>query len=42
MIGLNTWPEKWTGEEENGAAQFDRIMSDGCVQPLLVRDGGEK
>lgn len=36
LIALNTWPEKWSGEEEAGDAPFDFVLGEGCVQPLLV------
>ena len=37
LIGLNTWPEKWTGEELTGADEYDAILGEGVVQPLLIR-----
>jgi DNA sulfur modification protein DndC len=37
LIDLNTWPDKWTGEEQTGAALHDRIIAEGVIQPLLVR-----
>lgn len=36
LISANTWPDKWTGEEETGAAMFDRVMQDGSIQPILA------
>lgn len=35
LIQLNTWPQKWTGEEPTGDVALDRYYSDGSVQPLL-------
>lgn len=35
LISLNTWPDKWTGEEESGSTPYDRIVGEGCTQPLL-------
>lgn len=38
LISLNTWPDKWTGDEETGAAQYDVILGTDCVQPLLIKE----
>ena len=35
LIEANTWPNRWTGEEEIGDALTDRILRNGQVQPLL-------
>lgn len=37
LIELNTWPDKWTGQEETGDALYDRVLKEGVIQPLLVR-----
>lgn len=36
LIESNTWPNKWTGEEDAGDVLHDFVMPDGSVQPLLV------
>jgi DNA sulfur modification protein DndC len=37
LIAANTWPDKWTGEEESGDVPFDRVISEGIIQPLLIK-----
>jgi DNA sulfur modification protein DndC len=36
LIALNTWPQKWTGDEPTGDVPLDAHFSDGTVQPLLM------
>lgn len=36
LIDLNTWPDRWDGEEINGDVPFVQIHRDGTVQPLLT------
>jgi DNA sulfur modification protein DndC len=36
LIALNTWPDKWSGDEQHGDALYNFTMPDGSVQPLLV------
>jgi DNA sulfur modification protein DndC len=40
LIDANTWPEKWTGDEETGDVPYARVMSDGSFQPLLTSETG--
>jgi DNA sulfur modification protein DndC len=35
LIEANTWPDKWTGKEETGSILFDRVISEGVIQPIL-------
>ncbi len=35
LIGENTWPDKWSGDEAVGNALTDLVVGDGVVQPLL-------
>lgn len=35
LIALNTWPQKWTGEEPRADKPLDLMYADGSVQPLL-------
>jgi len=35
LIELNTWPDKWTGEEPTADTVMDVFYKDGSVQPLL-------
>lgn len=35
LIEANTWPNRWTGEEEIGDVWTDRVMRDGSVQAIL-------
>jgi len=35
LMQANTWPDKWTGEEETGDVLYDRVIEEGVVQPLL-------
>ncbi len=37
LIHIGQWPDKWTGEEKTGDEPFDRIISNGIIQPLLWR-----
>jgi DNA sulfur modification protein DndC len=37
LIAANTWPDKWSGEEETGDAPYDKVGTDGSIQPLLVK-----
>lgn len=36
LIEANTWPDKWTGEEDMGSMMYDRVVGEGIVQPLLL------
>jgi DNA sulfur modification protein DndC len=36
LIAANTWPNRWTGEEEIGDAFTDQVMKDGLVQPIIA------
>jgi DNA sulfur modification protein DndC len=36
LIAANTWPNRWTGEEEIGDVFTDRVMKDGLVQPIIA------
>lgn len=36
LIEANTWPNRWTGEEEIGDAIVDRITRDGRIQPIMA------
>lgn len=36
LIAANTWPNRWTGEEEIGDVFTDRVMKDGMVQPIIA------
>ena len=35
LIEANTWPNRWTGDEEIGDAIVDQITRDGRVQPII-------
>lgn len=35
LIEANTWPNRWSGEEEIGDAVVDQITRDGRVQPII-------
>lgn len=35
LIEANTWPNKWTGDEPNGAELLPDIFPDGSVQPVF-------
>lgn len=35
LIEANTWPNKWTGEEERGDTMKPEIYKDGSMQPLI-------
>jgi DNA sulfur modification protein DndC len=35
LIEANTWPDRWTGEEDSGDAAYDRVVSDLVVQPVF-------
>ncbi len=35
LIDHNTWPDKWSGEEETGDVAYDRVLCEGVVQPLI-------
>jgi DNA sulfur modification protein DndC len=35
LIAANTWPNRWSGEEEIGDAVGDRVMRDGSIQSIL-------
>lgn len=37
LIGAETWPQGWEGDEPTGDVPLDRINADGSVQWLLVR-----
>ncbi len=36
LIGANTWPQKWSGDEPVGDEAIDKVFGDGSVQPLLI------
>lgn len=35
LIALKTFPDRWTGDEPNGATLLPEVYSDGSIQPLL-------
>ena len=35
LIDANTWPQKWTGEEDRGDVMREEFYRDGTVQPLI-------
>ena len=35
LIGLNTWPDGWDGDEAIGDELLEKVYADGSVQPLL-------
>jgi hypothetical protein len=35
LVEANTWPNRWSGEEELGDAAADRVLRTGEIQPLL-------
>jgi DNA sulfur modification protein DndC len=35
LINMNTWPDKWTGHEPNGAEMLPQVLPHGMLQPLL-------
>lgn len=37
LIGVETWPNGWDGDEPTGDVPLDLVYRDGLVQPLLVR-----
>jgi DNA sulfur modification protein DndC len=37
LINANTWPDKWSGEEEAGDALHDKVFAEGIIQPLIFR-----
>lgn len=36
LIAANTWPNRWSGDEQLGDAIADRVMRDGSIQPILI------
>lgn len=36
LIEADTWPNRWTGEEEIGDAIVDKITRDGLIQPIMA------
>lgn len=36
LVAANTWPNRWSGEEDTGDVPFDRVYSEKITQPLLV------
>lgn len=36
LIALNTWPQKWNGDEPLGDVPLDRVFTDGSMQPLIA------
>lgn len=38
LIDANTWPDKWSGEEETGDVAYDRVLGEGVVQPLIFSE----
>jgi DNA sulfur modification protein DndC len=38
LIAANTWPRRWTGEEQVADAIVDELLADGSVQPNLFGD----
>lgn len=38
LIGLETWPNGWTGGEPNADVWLDKVGNDGSVQPVLFRE----
>lgn len=40
LIEANTWPNRWSGDEEIGDMLTDRVMHDGSVQAILPTLGG--
>jgi hypothetical protein len=38
LIDLNTWPDKWSGEEETGDVLHDQVIAEGVVQPLIFEN----
>jgi DNA sulfur modification protein DndC len=36
LISANTWPNRWSGEEQIGDAFTDQVMKDGIVQPIIA------
>lgn len=36
LMEANTWPNRWSGEEQVGDELADRVMRDGSIQPLLA------
>jgi DNA sulfur modification protein DndC len=37
LVEANTWPDKWSGEEDTGDRLFDRVLAEGIIQPVLIR-----
>ena len=35
LIDADTWPDKWSGEEESGDALYNQVIAEGVTQPLL-------
>ena len=38
LIGLETWPEGWDGDEPTADTPMDTVYQNGAVQPLLFRE----
>ncbi|MDI6770113.1 MAG: phosphoadenosine phosphosulfate reductase family protein [Anaerolineales bacterium] len=36
LIEANTWPDKWSGDEETGDILHNQIVAEGVVQPLII------
>lgn len=36
LINLNTWPQRWTGDEPRADVPFEETYADGSSQPLLM------
>lgn len=39
LIALKTFPDKWSGDEPNGATLLPEVFADGTIQPLLWEVG---
>lgn len=38
LISDNTWPDKWSGDEDTGDAPYDRVIAEGIIQPLIFHE----
>ena len=36
LITLQTWPDRWDGNEPTADMPLDSVFADGTVQPLLI------
>ncbi len=38
LIRANTWPDKWNGDEKTGDMLYDRVITEGVIQPVIFNE----